>query len=406
MSARALHIFMLLPLVMLVLASKKQSMVKFPKDQSMTIIFPPKLDLPSAPGLPIGHLRPLGHQRRSTGEVRQASHTSWNATNPLLFKGVIKDPTNHIIWPTKDNTDAKFADRKVLITKRSMSSTTRYETESYANYVDKFDSEEWILDQILPTDLIQNVKVPKGFECLANSLYSVSSSLSSGTTSDDMRISQQNNLQCVISGRRDYIIMRKVRATPTVKVNHLNALCDLESVVDLDPELVNVFDNPWITAMTWQHASLSPGDCILLPADTIFHTNSYGYCETVSYRWNKSKQSCRKEKGMKSAVKPHVCSNKHSLKPEMCEFSDMDPVERWREFLISLMSDQQLLSQACFSQIVDDQVDADVLFSWFDTIPVTAEALLEMKSSTLRKIMEASITKVSSSHDGHKHDEL
>lgn len=40
-----------------------------------------------------------------------------------------------------------------------MSSTTRYETESYANYVDKFDSEEWILDQILPTDLIQNVKV-------------------------------------------------------------------------------------------------------------------------------------------------------------------------------------------------------------------------------------------------------
>lgn len=54
--------------------------------------------------------------------------------------------------------------------------------------------------------------------------------------------------------------------------------------------------------------------CIdILTTDTIFHTNSYGYCETVSYRWNKSKQSCRKEKGMKSAVKPHVCSNKHSL---------------------------------------------------------------------------------------------
>ena len=53
------------------------------------------------------------------------------------------------------------------------------------------------------------------------------------------------------------------------KHNLYQVLCGTESVVELDPELVNVFDNPWITAMTWQHASLEAGDCLLIPAGQI-----------------------------------------------------------------------------------------------------------------------------------------
>jgi len=34
--------------------------VKFPKDQRMDIMFPPIIELPPSPGLPLGHLRPLG----------------------------------------------------------------------------------------------------------------------------------------------------------------------------------------------------------------------------------------------------------------------------------------------------------------------------------------------------------
>ena len=47
-----------------------------------------------------------GHQRRSAGEVKQASHTSWNASNPLLFKSVIKEPADYKIWPSKDDMDS------------------------------------------------------------------------------------------------------------------------------------------------------------------------------------------------------------------------------------------------------------------------------------------------------------
>lgn len=34
--------------------------VKFPKDQRTDLAFPVNIILPSSPGLPIGHLRPLG----------------------------------------------------------------------------------------------------------------------------------------------------------------------------------------------------------------------------------------------------------------------------------------------------------------------------------------------------------
>lgn len=47
-------------LVIAGVAAHKAEVVKFPKDQRMDALFPPKLDLPSAPGIPIGHLRPLG----------------------------------------------------------------------------------------------------------------------------------------------------------------------------------------------------------------------------------------------------------------------------------------------------------------------------------------------------------
>lgn len=36
--------------------------VKFPKDQRLDARFPPNIDLPSSPELPIGHLRPIGEQ--------------------------------------------------------------------------------------------------------------------------------------------------------------------------------------------------------------------------------------------------------------------------------------------------------------------------------------------------------
>ena len=51
--------------------------------------------------------------------------------------------------------------------------------------------------------------------------------------------------------------------------------------------------------------------------DTIFHTNSYGLCETVSYRWDGQKKSCKKEKGMKRNARPYICINKITLVREL-----------------------------------------------------------------------------------------
>ena len=53
----------------------------------------------------------------------------------------------------------RFADLQVLITKRSISGPTRYEAETYLKYLDNFDSEEWLLDQVLTNDLANNIQV-------------------------------------------------------------------------------------------------------------------------------------------------------------------------------------------------------------------------------------------------------
>lgn len=49
-----------LVILLLKVNADKFDAIKFPKDQRMDIRFPPPIDLPNSPELPIGHLRPLG----------------------------------------------------------------------------------------------------------------------------------------------------------------------------------------------------------------------------------------------------------------------------------------------------------------------------------------------------------
>lgn len=53
------------------------------------------------------------------------------------------------------------------------------------------------------------MQMPQGYQCLSDKVLFISSTLTSGTTSDDIKVSKLHKLQCVLSGRRDYIILKK-----------------------------------------------------------------------------------------------------------------------------------------------------------------------------------------------------
>ena len=121
----SLLLYGILMLGLIISHSSSTNNVKFPKDQSIDKPFPVNVILPSSPGLPIGHLRPLGkstaslhqtwsqskshwqvkflgHHRRSDGPVCNVSLQSWDQSTPGLLKGFMANSSR--LWP-KDTSD-------------------------------------------------------------------------------------------------------------------------------------------------------------------------------------------------------------------------------------------------------------------------------------------------------------
>lgn len=272
----------------LVLVHPALSKAGFVKDQAMDTMFPGPV-YSQAPSLPVGHMRPLGWQRKSDGPIPETGETPAtqefyehyvSQLKPGVFRNaVVSAPAFHA-WQE----DTYLADRyghlnvsvTVKVARRKDKIITAAQSMKLKNFLFDYMYEEWYLASGLPRDMMEELPLPVCVRCgsVRERLVSAQLWMSSGGTSSRVHSHDDHLLHCVLFGRRDFILVEQQhRKAFDFEEDFLGSLGGHSN---MNTEMVNAFKFKSILRTPWVWSSLYPGDCVFVPAGYIHQVRSYG----------------------------------------------------------------------------------------------------------------------------------
>ncbi|GFO45631.1 Jmjc domain-containing protein 5 [Plakobranchus ocellatus] len=271
-----------------VFTGRVHTKVGFVKDQAMDAVFPGPV-YSQAPSLPVGHMRPLGWQRKSDGpvaEVKEMPATQEfyeryvRKNKPVVFRdGIVKTPAFQT-WQEDTYLTDRYGHLNVSVTvkiaKRKDKVMTSSQSMKLRNFLFEYMYEDWYLASGIPRDMMEELPLPVCVRCgtVSERLVSAQLWMSSGGTSSHVHSHDDHLLHCVLFGRRDFILVEQIHRKafdfeedfPGSKGGHSA----------MNTEMVNAFKFKKILRTPWIWSSLYPGDCIFVPAGYIHQVRSYG----------------------------------------------------------------------------------------------------------------------------------
>lgn len=269
--------------------SSSETVVKFPKDQNMDVVFPPSVSRsPYASDIPLGHLRPLGYQRKSAGHVSttpeeltaHALHMKFLKNNkPVLLNDVIKKKEPILTrWSNDTYLNDKYGNlnMKVAIKRARQKQHTTHEMMTFSTFLEDYKHDDWYLSSTIPHEMMEEIPLPEFLQCGSyhDRLQEAELWMSSGGTASLLHSHEDHTAHCVLFGRKDFIVIEKqyrknfgfIEKYPHAGVGHS----------PLDMDMISVFKFPDISHTPWNHATLRQGDCIITPAGYLHQVRSYG----------------------------------------------------------------------------------------------------------------------------------
>ncbi|XP_032817521.1 uncharacterized protein LOC116946579 [Petromyzon marinus] len=269
-----------------------QADIPFPKDQNMDVEFPPR-GRRSDSGLPDGHLRPLGYQRKSDGRVLEVEgepspQEVWarcaEPGEPCFMPGGLPPEScpECVAWSRDKELREAFGDLQVEVDKRRSRRVAQH-VLPLRRFLSAFHAEEWQLRSLLPDEMRRHVRVPSGLHCgpLRQWMQGAVLTLSSGRMNQPVRALHDHQLTCAMDGRMDYIVIPpRFQGAFDLEWSQL----ELEGATSpLDVEMVNVFAHQEAARASWRWATLRSGSCIFVPAGHLFQVTSYGRALTITF---------------------------------------------------------------------------------------------------------------------------
>ncbi|XP_061197924.1 uncharacterized protein LOC133206000 [Saccostrea echinata] len=302
------------------------SKVGFPKDQKMDVLFPPYI-VPSGQGIPDGHLRPLGWQKRSSGRIMEtpempSAHSLYvkyiKNNKPVLIHDGLQDVKVMKNWEIDVYLKQHFGDLNVTVTVKRQAVQQHVQHEQHVMKLKKFLMdymyEEWYLVTSVPKKMMAELPLPSCLKCgtFYERLYEARLWMSSGGTSSRLHSHEDHDLHCVLFGRKDFIIIdEKYKWNFHYEENYKNSGSG-HSPIDVDK--VNMFKFTDVSRTPWNHATLLSGDCILIPAGYLHQVRSYGRSLSFSILFSPSMEydssDCKKVLSANDEVKDENDSTK------------------------------------------------------------------------------------------------
>ncbi|XP_078576957.1 lysine-specific demethylase 8-like [Branchiostoma floridae x Branchiostoma japonicum] len=268
------------------------------KDMRMDVVFPPVVE-PSDSALPDGHLLPLGCQREPDGPVKEYAEPLtpiefWNLHAkdyvPLVYRQAITKAPAVTNWQNDEYIREKYGDLDVLVEKKNEDRGARPTRMTLSNFLDNYQLEDWYVVSLLPDPMRAEMQVPRSLLCgtFKKSILESNLWLSAGGTTSLLHYDADHNLHCLISGRKDFIMIDSKYDDQLVMADKRQYSGSSFSHLDMDR--IDLLAYPQVSDVPWTWATLLPGDCIFIPSGYFHQVRSYGRSVAATIMWDTVKK--------------------------------------------------------------------------------------------------------------------
>ncbi|KAL5014577.1 hypothetical protein ScPMuIL_008847 [Solemya velum] len=258
--------------------------IGFVKDQSVDRPFPPIIEK-SYTGIPDGHLRPLGYQRRAEKPIasvqQQPSPHEFNIkyvlnNKPVNFKGAMLDLPVMELWDDDQYLKDTYGMINMTVIVRRGRAFDPPKKMLFKKYLRDYMYDDWFISSTIPQEMMIELPLPPFLQCGSYKRRLIETELwmSSGDLSSKLHSHEYHDLHCVLFGRKDMIFIdNQYQKSFAFHEKFPNAGAG-ES--DLDMDMINVFKYKAISTTPWTYTTLRPGDCVFIPSGYPHQVRSYG----------------------------------------------------------------------------------------------------------------------------------
>ncbi|XP_078664060.1 bifunctional peptidase and arginyl-hydroxylase JMJD5-like [Branchiostoma floridae x Branchiostoma belcheri] len=239
---------------------------------------------------PPGHLQPLGSHQPPTGQVESVDtipspeefyHRYVAPRRPVILSGAAR------LFPAYKRWNDWYLTVQYGWRKLHVDFAKKEETDSYNEEMRLFDflqrykqSELYMVDSI-PKAMMKEVYLPQSLACggFAQRLQDMKLWLSSGGTASTLHMDNMDNLNCVLSGTKDWFLLGKDEAEKWALYH------DDGEEIAVDVERVDMYQYPGLSTIPWWSARVPPGDCLYVPQGWYHQVRSHGRNMEVNFWW-------------------------------------------------------------------------------------------------------------------------
>lgn len=252
----------------------------FPKDMNLHVTFPPILERHES--IPLGHLRPLGWQRRAEASVLEDSpsieparfyHLFVQGNRSVVIRGIV--PPLDVLW-TDSYLSKRYGHLNITVAKRKQRLVDTLIMMSLKTFLEQYRQDDLYMNTIIPDEMKLETPLPSLINCgtFRDRLLEPILWISAGDTASLLLAHSQNTLHCVLDGRKDFIIYDLSNQYPHELDLIRQPNGDLFSRIDVD--LVNTYKYKRLHQLSWYWATLREGDCLFIPAYTFHQVRAHG----------------------------------------------------------------------------------------------------------------------------------
>ena len=257
-----------------------QSGSGFPKDMNLYVTFPPILERHES--IPLGHLRPLGWQRRAEAPILEDSpsvtpdrfyHLFVQGNRSVVIRGIV--PPLDVLW-TDSYLSKRYGHLNITVAKRKQRLVDTLVQTPLKTFLEQYRQDDLYMNTIIPDQMKPETPLPSLINCgtFRDRLLEPILWISAGETASLLQAHAQNTMHCVLDGRRDFIVYDVSNQYPADLDLVRQSNGDLFSRIDVD--MANTYKYKRLHHLPWYWATLREGDCLFIPANVFHQVRAHG----------------------------------------------------------------------------------------------------------------------------------
>ncbi|XP_035662494.1 bifunctional peptidase and arginyl-hydroxylase JMJD5-like [Branchiostoma floridae] len=238
---------------------------------------------------PPGHLQPLGSHQPPTGQVESvdAIHSPEDfyrryvaPGRPVILSGAARLFPAYRRW-NDWYLMARYGNREMQVDAKKEVQDSHNEDMKLLDFLQRYKHSDLYMVDRIPKAMMKELYLPQSLACggFAQRFQDINLWLSNGGTTSTLHMDNMDNLNCMVSGTKDWFLLEK-------HVNEkLNLHHDDGEEIAVDVERVDMYRYPALSIIPWWSAKVPPGDCLYVPQGWFHHVRSHGRNMAVNIWW-------------------------------------------------------------------------------------------------------------------------